>query len=55
MKLFKRIIKIILLVLLSIVILLGIIWLLPERTPEIKSSGENAVSKIDYIVKVLNL
>jgi len=31
------------------IILFGISWLLPERTPGIKSTGGNAISKIDYI------
>lgn len=49
MKLLKKLIKITLLVLLSIFILIGILWLLPERTPKIKSTERKAVSKIDYI------
>jgi len=49
MRLLKIIIKIILLVILSMIILFGISWLLPERTPGIKSTGGNAISKIDYI------
>jgi len=49
MKQLKKLIKITLLILLSIIILIGILWLLPERTPGIKSTGNNAISKIDYI------
>lgn len=49
MKLLKKIIKITLLVLLSIIVFIGILWFLPERTPKIKSSAGNATAKIDYI------
>ncbi|HPC35448.1 MAG TPA: alpha/beta hydrolase [Candidatus Marinimicrobia bacterium] len=49
MKLFKKLLKIILLVLLSIIIFFGILWILPARTPKIKSSSGNAIAKIDYI------
>lgn len=49
MELFKKIIKIKALVLLSIIVFVGILWFLPERTPKIKSSAGNAIATIDYI------
>lgn len=49
MKILIKIIKIILLFVLSIIVLLVILWVLPERTPKIKSGGSIAISKIDYI------
>lgn len=44
-----KLIKIVLLTLLSVIVLYGILWFLPERTPRIGSIDGNSISKIDYI------
>lgn len=49
MKVLKRILKMLLKAVLSIVVLSSIWWLWPERTPPIKSADKNSISTIDYI------
>jgi pimeloyl-ACP methyl ester carboxylesterase len=49
MKVVKKIIKIVLLAIVSIIGLVTIWWFWPERTPQINSATNNSISTIDYI------
>lgn len=49
MRPLKKVIKITLIFLLSLIIIVGILWLLPERTPKIQSTDGNSIAKIEYI------
>lgn len=45
----NKTIKILLVGILLLIVLLGIWWLLPERTPKINSTQNNSIAKIEYI------
>lgn len=49
MKLLKKLLKILLIFILLIIILIAIWFILPERTPQIKSSSNNSIATIEYI------
>ncbi len=49
MKVLKKIFKVTLLIIISLVILMTIWWFWPARTPQINSDGNNSISSLEYI------
>jgi pimeloyl-ACP methyl ester carboxylesterase len=49
MRILKKVFKVLILIVVSIVILSSLWWFWPERTPSIKSQNNNSIASIEYI------